>query len=539
MLDSVFHQVAALLAICALMGALAARLRQPLVVGFIAAGVLVGPAALGLVGESAEVELLATIGIALLLFVVGLKLDVRLVRVVGPVALITGLGQILVTAGVGYLLCVALGLTTVSALYTAVALAFSSTVIIVKLLSDRDELDDLHGRITIGVLIVQDIVVVLVMIALSGFTGDADRLASQVVGVVVRGAVFVGGISILARWVLPALLQWLARSAELLVLFAIAWAVLLASAGELLGFSEEVGAFLAGVSLASTPYRDALGARLVTLRDFLLLFFFITLGTQLDFSRAGEQLLAIAALSAFVVLSKPLIVMAIMGSLGYRARVSFRAGLTLAQISEFSLILVALGFGLGHVGGDTVSLVTTVGLVTIATSTFLVSKSSWLHERLAPALRLFERGDMRALRVPAPLEDPQPDVAVVGLGRYGSNLVSALREQGRTPIGVDFDPLALRRWEDLELPVIYGDAHDPGLVEHLPLGNVRWIVSSIRDLDTNLALVQALRQHGGYDGRIAVTALSEEDAGLLERAGAHVVLRPFADAAHDAVAAFT
>ena len=538
MLESVFHQVAALLAICAVVGVVATGLRQPLVVGFIAAGIFVGPSFLGLVEGSPEIDLLATIGIALLLFVVGLKLDLRLVRRVGPVALATGLGQVAFTSGVGYLICLALGMAPLTALYVAVALTFSSTVIIVKLLSDKDEIDDLHGRIAIGFLIVQDVVVVLVMIALSGFAGETEGSpAVEVVEVVVRGAVFVGGILVLARWVLPPVLHWLARSAELLVLFAIAWAVFLASAGDLLGFSEEVGAFLAGVSLASTPYRDALGARLVTLRDFLLLFFFITLGTQLDVSQAGDQLLAAGLLSVFVLVGNPLIVMAIMGAMGYRTRVSFRAGLTVAQISEFSLILIALGFGLGHVGSEAVGLVTTVGLVTIALSTYLISNSSWLYDRLAPALRFFERSDARDV-LHLPQDEPRPDVVVLGLGRYGSNLVTALQEAGHTPAGVDFDPQALRRWQERQLPVIYADVHDPAIAGLLPLDSIRWVVSSIRDLDTNLALVQALHQHG-YKGRIAVTALSEDDADLLAQSGAHAVLRPFADAAHDAVAALT
>ncbi|MEX0659089.1 MAG: cation:proton antiporter [Egibacteraceae bacterium] len=536
-LESVFQQVAALLAVCAVIGVIARLLHQPLIVGFIGAGILVGPTGLGVVDETPEVELLATIGIALLLFVVGLKLDLRLVRVVGPVALATGLGQVLFTSAIGFLLALWLGMATVTALYVAVALTFSSTVIIVKLLSDKGEIDDIHGRIAIGFLIVQDIVVVLVMIALSGFAGDAEGgLAAQAVGVIMRGAAFVGGIMILARWILPPLLHYLARSPELLVLFAIAWAVLLATVGDLLGFTEEVGAFVAGVSLASTPYRDALGARLVTLRDFLLLFFFITLGIQLDFSQAGDQLTAAVVLSIFVLVGNPIIVMIIMGVMRYRTRVSFRAGLTVAQISEFSLILIALGFGLGHIGGETVGLVTAVGIITITLSTYLISNSAWLYDRLAPLLRVFERSDAREVHLAMEGEGPPPDVIVIGLGRYGSNLVAALREAGHTPAGMDFDPQALRMWRERGVQVVYGDAHDPDATALLPLDDAQWVISSVRDLDTNLALVQALDEHR-FAGRVAVTALAEGDAAIMERAGADVVLRPFADAARDAVTA--
>jgi Kef-type K+ transport system membrane component KefB len=535
-LDSIFHQTAALLAICAVVAFIANRLRQPLVVGFIAAGIIVGPEVLGLVDDPEELELLASIGIALLLFVVGLKLDVRLVRVVGPVALATGLGQVVFTSAVGYLIAIALGLQPVTALYVAIALTFSSTIIIVKLLSDKGEIDDLHGRIAIGFLIVQDIVVVLAMIALTAFGEPAQQpLALEFAEVFAKGIAFLGGILVLMRWVLPPLMHKLSHSPEILLLFAIAWAVFLASVGELLGFSEEVGAFLAGVSLASTPYRDALGARLVSLRDFLLLFFFITLGAQLDFAEAGAQLGAAIVLSLFVLIGNPIIVMIIMGLMGYPTRVSFRAGLTVAQISEFSLILVALGFTLGHIDSETVGLVTTVGLITIGLSTYLIYNSGWLYDRFAPMLSVFERGRDRQRQIHIPDDRPRVDVIVFGLGRYGSRVVEVLQEHGWSPLGVDFDPQALRSWEQRGLPIVYGDAHDPHVPEVLPLDRARWVVSTIRDLDTSLALLQTLHQNR-YDGRIAVSALSDIDAAALAD-GADKVLRPFHDAAADAVAA--
>jgi Kef-type K+ transport system membrane component KefB len=258
---------------------------------FIAVGILVGPSVLGWVSADDQVDLLAQLGIALLLFVVGLKLDLHIIRTMGPVALATGLGQVIFTSVVGYFIAIVLGMTPVTALYVAVALTFSSTIIIVKLLSDKHEVDTLHGRIAIGFLIVQDVVVVVVMIGLTalGEAGDAAGLGREALEVLVKGGLFIAAIGLLMRYVLTPLLNQLARSPELLVLFAIAWAVSLGAAGVHLGFSKEVGAFLAGVSLASTPYREAIGARLVSLRDFLLLFFFIDLGAGLELAMLGAQ----------------------------------------------------------------------------------------------------------------------------------------------------------------------------------------------------------------------------------------------------------
>lgn len=534
----VFTEMAVLLLLAAVIGAIGVRLRQPLIVAFIAVGILVGPSVLGWVSANDQVDLLAKLGIALLLFVVGLKLDLHIIRTMGPVALATGLGQVFFTSVVGYFIAIALGMSPVTALYVAVALTFSSTIIIVKLLSDKREVDTLHGRIAIGFLIVQDIVVVLVMIGLTalGEAGDAASLGREAIEVLIKGGLFIVAIGLLMRYALTPLLHQLARSPELLVLFAIAWAVALGAAGVHLGFSKEVGAFLAGVSLASTPYREAIGARLVSLRDFLLLFFFIDLGAGLDLATLGALVEPAILLSLFVLIGNPLIVMIILGAMGYRKRTGFLAGLTVAQISEFSLILGALGLSLGHIDTDTMGLITLVGLITISASTYMILYSHPLYERISPWLGVFER--KRAHREETQdltAEESGVDVVLFGLGRFGSGIASELRQRGHRVLGVDFDPDLVRRQGGLgHTAVCYGDAEDPEFLAGLPLQQASWVLSSVREMRINLALLHGLRVYG-YQGRVAVTAHTTSDAGQLKRAGADQVLIPYADAAVEAV----
>ncbi|HSI94262.1 MAG TPA: cation:proton antiporter, partial [Jiangellaceae bacterium] len=270
-----FSLFAAILAIAAVAGFLATRLKQPLIVAFIGVGILVGPAGTGWVTGQDLFELLAGAGIAVLLFLVGLRLDLHLIRTTGPVALATGLGQVLFTSVIGYLIALALGMEPVTALYVAVALTFSSTIIIVKLLSDKREIEQLHGRIAVGFLIVQDIVVVLVMIMLTAFGQETgDNVPLDIATVIGKGLGLLLGIGLLMRYVLPRLLRAMAASQELLLVFAVGWGATLAAGGEWLGFSKEVGAFVAGFSLASLPFREAINARMASLRDFLLVFFF-------------------------------------------------------------------------------------------------------------------------------------------------------------------------------------------------------------------------------------------------------------------------
>ncbi|WP_197723363.1 cation:proton antiporter [Thiomicrorhabdus aquaedulcis] len=390
MFESAFLELSMLLTVSAVVGFIAVQLKQPLIVAFIAVGIIAGPAVLGMVSLNEQIDLLAHLGIAILLFVVGLKLDLHIIRTMGVVALFTGLGQVIFTSVIGYLIALALGMSPIGALYVAVALTFSSTIIIVKLLSDKRELDALHGRIAIGFLIVQDIVVVLAMIGLTalGQAQETTSLGFEALMVLLKGILMLIVVALLMRYVIPGLLKRLAHSPELLILFAIAWAVLGASLGDMLGFSKEVGAFLAGISLASTHYRELIGARLVSLRDFLLLFFFISLGASLEMDTLGAQVWPALILSVFVLIGNPLIVMAIMGYMGYRKRTGFLAGLTVAQISEFSLILAALGFNLGHIDQETVGLITLVGLITISASTYMILYSHPLYEKLSPFLGL-------------------------------------------------------------------------------------------------------------------------------------------------------
>ncbi|MBN1142737.1 MAG: cation:proton antiporter [Deltaproteobacteria bacterium] len=529
-----FLEIASILGLATLLGVIGQKLRQPLIIMFLAAGILAGPSGLGIIRSYDQIELLAHIGIALLLFIVGLKLDLHLIRTTGPVALATGLGQIVFTSLIGFAIAIALDMPFLTAAYVAVALTFSSTIIIVKLLSDKKEIDSLHGQIAIGFLIVQDIAAILALVGLTTFGSSLGGEGSAYLSALIMGAKGLGLmalVGLLMKYVLPHLTRRLAHSLELLTLFAIAWAVFLGAGSEYLGFSKEVGAFLAGVSLASTSYRDSIGARLTGLRDFLLLFFFIDLGARLDWSAVGSQLGASFIFSLFVLIGNPLIVLVIMGVMGYRRRTSFFAGLTVAQISEFSLIVAALGLSIGHISNETVGLITLVGVVTIFLSTYMILYSAPLYHFLSTPLKVFERRHpyredaIDSTQVAAPV-----DVILMGLGNYGSGLAEYLLRRNKTVLGVDFDPGALDRWRERGLAVLYGDISDPEIHEHLPLNKARWVISTVRSREINLALVRNI-QKMGYPCKFTLTAASEEEAREFKSAGAHLVFRPFADAA--------
>ena len=543
---SSFAEVALLLVMAAGIGLLGMALRQPLIVSFIAVGLVAGPSALDVVHSDAQIELLSELGIAVLLFLVGIKLDVKLVRSLGAVSVLTGLGQVLFTAFFGYLIGLGLGLGHVTSLYVAVALTFSSTIIIVKLLSDKREIDALHGQIALGFLIVQDLVVVLAMIVLSaigiGGAAGGNGGSGAIVQVLAAGAGLVAAVMVFVRYLADPLTERLARAPELLVIFAIALAAMFAAVGDAVGLGKEVGGLMAGVALASTPYRETISARLAPLRDFLLLFFFIALGATLDLSLLGSHVAGAVIFSLFVLIGNPLIVLIIMGALGYRKRTGFLAGLTVAQISEFSLIFVAMGVALGQVGEDALGLVTMVGLVTIAASTYMITWSHHLYALFEPVLGVFERKGTP--REPSDAHGHEAEgfpVIIFGLGRFGTAIGMRLKARGVKVLGVDFNPMAVRRWRDLGLDAEFGDATDPEFLAELPLREADWLVSTVPAHPTGLShedsrrtLLQLVRGLG-FGGRIAAAAQSAADTELLLAAQADMVLEPFQDAADRAV----
>lgn len=540
-----FAELALLLVMAAGIGLVGIFLRQPLIVSFIAVGLLAGPSALDVVHSDEQIELLSELGIAVLLFLVGIKLDVKLIRSLGGVSLMTGLGQVAFTSLFGYLIGLGLGLGHVTSLYVAVALTFSSTIIIVKLLSDKREIDALHGQIALGFLIVQDLVVVFAMIVLSAIgigAADGGHGGGSVLSVMGSGLAMLAAVVLFVRYAANPLTERLAHAPELLVIFAIGLATIFAAAGDAVGLGKEVGGLMAGVALASTAYRETIAARLAPLRDFLLLFFFIALGATLDLSLLGTHMLGAVVFSLFVLIGNPLIVLAIMGALGYRKRTGFLAGLTVAQISEFSLIFVAMGVSLGHIADDALGLVTMVGLVTIAASTYMITFSHHLYALFEPLLGVFERkATPREPTEAGAHKAGRYRVILFGLGRFGTAIGLRLQRRGIAVLGVDFNPQAVRRWRGLGLEAEFGDATDPEFVAELPLSGARWVVSTVPIQPTGLSqedarrtLIQSVRA-AGFSGQVAAASHSAVDSAELFAAGADLVLEPFQDAADRAV----
>jgi Kef-type K+ transport system membrane component KefB len=488
--NTIFAEISALLALCAGICMVMRFLKQPLMIGYILTGVIVGPSVLHIIKTPETIEVMGNFGVALLLFIVGLGLNPRVIKEVGKVSLLAGLGQVGFTTAVGFLLVKGLGYNTVTSLYIAIALAFSSTIIILKLLSDKKEQHKLYGKIAIGLLLVQDIIASLALVVASaGSQGKFSLSEFAVLGA--KGVLLVAAAIVVTQLVVKPLNNFLARSTELLFLFALAWGFGIAAIFYLGGFSVEVGALLAGVCLASMPYAQEVGSRLRPLRDFFVVVFFIALGARVDLTHIGGIIWQAIALSIFVLVGKPLIVMLIMGILGYTKKTSFKSGVVMAQISEFSLIFVFLGLGNGQISQQAVGLVTFMGLVTIAISSYMITYVDGMFRFMEAYLPLFERRKVR----PEHDQHKTYDAILFGYKRGGFEFVKVFEKVSKRFVVVDYDPDSIDELERKQIPYLYGDATDLEMLDEINMDKARLVVSVITDYETNVFLLTQLDKH--------------------------------------------
>lgn len=521
--STIFAQLSLVIAVVAIVSIIMKLLRQPLIVGYILTGILVGPSFLHLIQDKETFEGFSKIGIALLLFIIGLGLNLDIIRKLGKTVLTVAVLEIGAMMVLGYLVSIAIGLSAMDALFIGAALTFSSTIIIVKVLNDKREQTRLYGQICIGILLVEDIAATIALLVLSTNNGGGGGFSPLELGMLaVKGIALAGALALVSTKILPRLSKFIASSQELLFLFAIAWGFGVATLFALSGFSLEVGALFAGVSLAGLPYAQEIAARLKPLRDFFVVVFFIVLGEGLELHNLGQAILPAIALSLVVILFKPLMVMTGLGLLGYTKRTSFKAGLPIAQISEFSLILIVLAQSYGLVSAQTSAIVTLVAIITIGATTYLMHYDDELYAGLEHRLRLFER---RIVKEESKTNADYP-VVMFGYHKGGQEFAKVFREMRRRFIVVDYNPEVIEQLERQRINFMYGDATDPELLRELNINKAKLIVSVMVDFPTNLSLLKHVA-HENPDAIFICHADTFEEANELYNNGATYIMMPY------------
>lgn len=494
-------------------------LRQPLIMSYILTGIIVGPSVLNIVHAKEAFESFSAIGITLLLFIIGLGMNAGVVKSLGRVSLLTA-GAILLMVGLaGHLTALALGFDNLTAIIFGVAMFFSSTIIILKVLSDNKELSRLYGQIAIGVIIIDDVVATLALVAVAML--GVGNFAPASLGLLALKAIALGaGLYVLGTRIAPRVLKFFAKSQELLFLFTIAWGLSVAALFDFAGFSHEIGALFAGVALAGLPYATEMAAKLKPLRDFFIVIFFVTLGETFTFGALKDSIIPALALSTVVMAGKPLFVMLSLGMQGYTKLTSFKTAIHLSQISEFSIILVMFAASSGVIPNTAVPVITLVALITIGISTYLMKYDDQLYRLLQHQLRHFERSGAHE---PSHKRTLYPAI-LFGYHKGGHEYIKAFREMKMHYLVVDYDPEIIDHLESQGIHHAYGDATDEEFLEEIAPGEAKLVVSTVTDTTTNKILLRYLRRHGNKASFICHANNYNEAADLYALGASYVSL---------------
>lgn len=518
--DQIFLQLSVVIVIGVIVSIVMRVLRQPLILGYILTGVLVGPAVLNLLHVDAF-ESFGNIGITLLLFIIGLGMNVGVVRRLGSTVIIAALSEFVVVGLAGYFVGTAVGLTTTEALIAGLCLFFSSTIIIVKILTDKKEQNRLHGQIAIGIILLDDVVATLALLFVAA--GKNHSVGLQQLGILAAEGLLLGAFLVfMSTVVLPRITKFVASSQEMLFLFAIGWGFGVASLFQIAGFSIEIGALFAGVALGSLPYAQEIEARLKPLRDFFVVLFFIVLGKSLTLGSINAALLPTLALSAVVIILKPATIVAALGALGYSKRVSFKAAINLSQISEFSIVLAVLATTNGLVSKDFSTIITLVAIITIASASYLTHYDNQLFKLFGGwKLRLFEH----PTRTSNLQRAPGYQLVLIGYNRGGHDFIRTFQQLHKRYVVIDYNPQTVDLLQQRRIPYIYGDATDTELLDEIGIQSAKLLISTTSDFATNQQIVRHMNLLNP-EAVVVCNANSHEEALQLYELGSSYVIIP-------------
>ncbi len=520
-MESIFVELSLIIVVTAAVSIFMGLIRQPLILGYMLAGLLVGPSALDLIHSEELFDTFSSIGIALLLFIIGLGMNVGELRKLGKVVPLITAASFFGVSVLGFAASAVLGFGKVESIIVGLCLFFSSTIIIIKILSDKHEQGRLHGQIAVGVILVEDIIATFALLFIvAGKDGTFDL--EQIGWLLAKGLALLAFLAICSTRILPRVSKYMAASQEMLFLFAIAWGFGIATLFELAGFSIEVGALFAGVALAASPYVQEIAARLKPLRDFFIVLFFITLGQRMNISNIEDSIVPALIFSAIVIIAKPFIITSTMGLLGYTKRVSFKAGINLSQISEFSIVLVVLATSIGMVRAEISSIITLVAIITIAVSTYLMQYDDQLFTRFDRIkLRLFEKEvTYREKRRAASYQ-----MVVLGYHHGGHEFIRTFDTMGKKYLVIDYDPEVIDILDQQKVNYLYGDATDTELLREAGIEHCKMVVSSLTDHEANLFVVSLLDKLNP-DAVFICHADNIREATALYHAGASYVMIP-------------
>lgn len=526
-MNNIFIQLAIILGLSSALGLVTYKLKMPLLIAYLVGGLLIALVGVFDIHTSAALSFLPEIGIAFVLFLVGMELDLREIKSLGRPIILAGILQVIITSVLGTFIAQSFGFTLAESIYLGVGLSFSSTIVVIKLLLEKKDLRSLHGKLSVGILLLEDLLAIVILLGLTSTTSMFALGLTQALPVLafLGKVILLFGISlILNRFLLGALFKVVSESTELLFLTALAWCFVFISIAIFMGFSVVIGAFLAGVALASSPYHFQIQGKMKPMRDFFVALFFVYLGTKVNFAHISQTFLPIIIFTLYAVVIKPVIFVLLFGTLGFRKHTMFRSAINLSHISEFSLIILLVGLDAGLVGQQALTVIASSGVLSIIISSLTISHSNQIYRLVTKWVGFFERsniyqpGDIK----PAELED---HIVIIGAHRVGGEIVRFLEKERKSLVVLDFNPHQVEILLGEGVKVIYGDMEDPEVLDILNLEKAKMVISTASDVNDNKALLEDLKLR---HINIPVVARAEtiKDAQALYKCGADLVIIP-------------
>ena len=528
-MDNIFIQLAVILGLSSLLGYVVFTFRLPLLIAYLIGGLLIATTAIFDPRASDVLHFFPEIGIAFVLFLVGMELDLREIKNLGKPILIAGLLQIFITTITGSNIARLLGFGAVESWYLGVGLSFSSTILVVKLLIDKKDVGALYGKLAVGILLLEDLLAVVLLVILTvstSFFGLGVQKAFPFLAIFLKACLLFGLAVISSRLILSKVFQAVSRQSELLFITALAWCFIYISFALALGFSVVIGAFLAGVSLANSPFHFQIQGKVKPLREFFVTLFFVYLGTQVDFGQIQKVYPLMIVFTAYTLLIKPTIFLLLLGMFGFRKHTMFQSALSLTHISEFSLILLLVGFQLKVVSQTALTTIALSAVLSMIIASVMISNSNRLYKRLKFALGFFERKNFKHfMERNEDIANVSGHVVVIGGRKVGGEIVKFLKREHIPQIVLDFNPHQVEALMKEKIPVLYGDMGDPEVLDGLNLGNCRMVISTSASLEDNKLLLEELSSRR-INVPVIVRAESADDAKELYEKGADFVIVP-------------
>lgn len=527
-MDNIFIQLAIILGASSLLGYVTHKLKLPILIAYLLVGLVIATFPGLDLKNSSVLHFLPEIGIAFVLFLVGMELDLREIKSLGKVVVMASTLQIIISSIAGFAIAGALGFGSVEALYLGLGLAFSSTIVVVKLLLEKNDLNSLYGKLSIGILLLEDLIAVIILVGLTvspSLFQFGFQQSFPIVAFVLKVVLLFGATLVINRYILPKIFDGVSESAELLFLSAIAWCFIYVAFALTLGFSVVIGAFLAGIGLASSPYHYQIQGKVKPLRDFFVTLFFVYLGTQVNFSDLGKVYPTIIAFTLYAVLAKPVLFLLVLGGFGFRKHTMFQTSINLSNISEFSLIIMVVGLQMGLVSTNSITVIAVSLILSTILSSLAITKSAIVYKYVKSFLAFFERKTPYRLIEETSHYDLKDHVVVIGVQQVGESLIRFFQKEDIPQVALDFNPYQVEKLLKAKVPVVFGDMGDPEVLEVLNLNEAKMIISTVPDLINNKLLIEEVKDRNLHIP-IIVRADNMKEAKSLYKFGASFVFVP-------------